>query len=103
MGESEAGEILITEMTPVLRQDYRVFSRGDRLIFGKRGGQVKKYNSWTIVPRRTDRLLGPGAPDAYHSVIKEAISASPDSFKELNIFPSLFIAILVTTGSLLIL
>ena len=60
----------------MLRQEYRVFTRGDRLIFGKRGNQTKKYNSWAIVPPGTDRLLGPGAPETYHSVIGEAVAAS---------------------------
>ena len=73
---NESGSFRLMEVIPVLRQKYRVFCRGDRLIFGKRGGQARKYNSWAIVPPRTDRLLGPGAPEAYHTLVKEAISAS---------------------------
>ena len=70
----------VAEVVPVLKQDYRVFKRGDKLIFGrqseKRKGQIAKYNAYSIVPPRTDRILGPGAPAAYHSVIEEAIAAS---------------------------
>ena len=71
----------VAEVVSVLKQDYRVFKRGDNLIFGnrnvmKRKGQIAKYNSFAIVPPRTDRMLGPGAPEVYHSVIEEAIAAS---------------------------
>ena len=61
---------------PVLRKEYRVFSRGDRLIFGERRSKVKKYNTSPVVPPQTGRILGPGAPDAYHVIIEEAIAAS---------------------------
>lgn len=70
----------VAEVVPVLKQDYRVFKRGDKLIFGRRSGrrkgQIAKYNAYSIVPPRTDRILGPGAPAVYHSVIEEAIAAS---------------------------
>ena len=70
----------VAEVVPVLKQVYRVFKRGDKLIFGrrneKRKGQIAKYNSFSIVPPRTVRMLGPGAPAVYHKVIEEAIAAS---------------------------
>ena len=72
----------MAEVNLVLRQDYRIFTRGDKLIFGKRSsrsnryGPVAKYNTMAIVPPRTERILGPGAPVVYHSVIGDAIAAS---------------------------
>ena len=74
-GTGEAG-FLVAPVLPVLRDKYRVFSRGDKLIFGERRSQVKKYNQSYVVAPQTGRILGPGAPDAYHSIIEEAIAAS---------------------------
>ena len=78
MGKINTGEAecTVAPVVPVLRQEYRVFSRGDRLIFGERRRQVKKYNQAYVVPPQTGRILGPGAPDVYHSIIEQAIAAS---------------------------
>ena len=64
---------------PVLRSEYRVFSRGGALIFGqrRRGTDREKYCTDTcLVPPSTDVLLGPGAPQVYHDTIAGALSAS---------------------------
>ena len=66
----------VTDMIPCLRQNYRVFSRGEKLILGKRTRGVEKYNSLQVVPPRTEFLLGEGAPEIFHSVIGKAIAAS---------------------------
>ena len=64
---------------PVLRENYRVFTRGERLIFGERKvkNKSKKYCTEScIVPPNTVDLLGPGAPKSYHEAVSSAISAS---------------------------
>ena len=66
----------VTDMIPCLRQNYRVFSRGEKLILGKKTWGVEKYNSLQVVPPRTEFLLGEGAPEIFHSVIGKAIAAS---------------------------
>ena len=71
-------------MTPVLRKDYRVFSRGDRLIFGRRSTKGKKYNNLYVVPPQTTRLLGEGASPGYHAIIETAIAASVSADTKSN-------------------
>ena len=66
----------VTDLTPCLHQNYRVFARGDKIIFGSRTLGVEKYNGLHVVPPRTEHLLGEGAPEIYHSVIGRAIAAS---------------------------
>ena len=66
----------VTNVTPTLRRDFRIFSRGDKLIFGKRKWGGAKYNAMHVVPPRTERLLGVGAPEVFHSVVETAIAAS---------------------------
>ena len=66
----------MTDVVPSIRKEYRVFGRGDKLIFGKRKWGVAKYNTLHIVPPRTDCLLGDGAPEVFHSVVEKAIAAS---------------------------
>ena len=69
----------VRDPMPNLRQNYRVFTRGDSLIFGDRGAKTKsiKYCSESfIVPPNTKDLLGPGAPRSFHEAVSSAISAS---------------------------
>ena len=69
----------VRDPMPSLRQNYRVFTRGDSLIFGDRGAKTKsiKYCSESfIVPPNTKDLLGPGAPRSFHEAVSSAISAS---------------------------
>ena len=64
---------------PKLRENYRVFTRGDSLIFGERKAKNKGLKYCTesfIVPPNTTELLGPGAPRSYHEAVSSAISAS---------------------------
>ena len=72
VGKENLSEVFrVAEVNPVLRRDYRVFTRGDKLIFGNRNsrsnrsGPVVKHNTMAIVPQRTERILGPGAPVVY--------------------------------------
>ena len=66
----------MTDAIPTLQKEFRIFSRGDKLVFAKRTTGVAKYNTMQIVPPRTERLLGNGAPEAFHSVVGKAIAAS---------------------------
>lgn len=78
------GVYRVTNVVPELKKEYRVFHRGDKLVFGRRGTQGKKYNSLCVVPPSTDRLLGVGVPDGYHVIIKEAIAASVSADTKSN-------------------
>ena len=66
----------LKEIIPRIRQDYCMFSRGDKLVIRERNKGVGKYNSVHIVPPSTEVLLGKGAPTMYHSLIGQAIAAS---------------------------
>ena len=70
------GGIRFSGVVPVIRQEYRVFSRGQKLVIRKRSMGVCKYNTNYIVPPRTEQLLGQGAPEAYHNIVAQAIAAS---------------------------
>ena len=64
---------------PLNKGKYRVFSRGNRIIFGERERPKRareKYSTAFIVPPQTGILLGEGAPSEYHSIIRDAIAAS---------------------------
>ena len=74
----------LSNVTSVLKKDYRVFARGDRLVFGRRSSSGKKFNSLYVVPPRTDRLLGKGAPIGYHAIVQEAIAASVSADTKSN-------------------
>ena len=74
----------MSEVTPILKRDYRVFSRGDSLVFGRRNTGGKKYNKLYVVPPKTERLLGKGAPLGYHAIIGEAIAASVSADTKSN-------------------
>ena len=64
-------------VSPIIKENYRIFSRGNRIIFGERPKRAReKYSTVCIVPPRTEFLLGEGAPNEYHSVIRDAIAAS---------------------------
>lgn len=73
------GGIAVTEPVPYLRQDFRMFSRKDKLVIRKRVTGVSKYNSVYVVPPKTEMLLGAGAPTSYHEIIGQAIAASVSS------------------------
>ena len=67
----------LSDPMPNLRAGYRVFSRGEKLIFGDRPRKVDKFcSSSNLVSPNTTLLLGDGAPPAYHQVISEALSSS---------------------------
>ena len=78
-----AGSISFTDPTPVLKNNFRIFSRGERLIFADRDkrdvhnkNRRGKYNGWHFSPPDTSKLLGHGAPVAFHRMIDEALAAS---------------------------
>jgi hypothetical protein len=62
---------------PGLRSEYRVFARGDRLIFGNKYRTGDKYSATAsfVIPN-TSLLLGEGAPIAYHEALAGALSSS---------------------------
>ena len=74
----------VPDVIPTLRKEYRIFHRGDKLVFGRRSTQGKKYNSLCLVPPSTEKLLGIGAPRGYHSIIQEAIAASVSADTKSN-------------------
>ena len=77
-GVSEAdGAVNLLDPMPLLRTDYRVFTRGNKLVFGKRSFQGEKYSTqFSLVPPSTLDLLGPGVPQEYHEKTAGALSAS---------------------------
>ena len=74
----------LAETTTFLKRDYRVFARGERLIFGRKSTNGKKYNKLYVIPPQTTRLLGKGAPAGYHKIIEEAIAASVSADTKSN-------------------
>ena len=71
--------MVFTDAVPYIKQDFRMFSRGDKLVIRKRNMRVGKYNSTYVVPPRTEVLLGEGVPTNYHTIIGQAIAASVSS------------------------
>ena len=53
-------------------------------MFGRRNTRGKKYNSLFLVPPSTEKLLGIGVPQGYHSLIQEAIAASVSADTKSN-------------------
>ena len=71
---------MVTEVTPSLWKDFRIFFRGDKLIFGKRKWGVAKYNDMQVVPTKTERLLGDGVPEAFHSAVETVVAQTKPKY-----------------------